>query len=190
MQSATVVKDPVCGMDVDTATAVGHTNHEGQTYYFCGSICKEKFDRNPAQYLSAGLISIYRKRAKRYDRSAPLFYIAGFRHWAYRKRAIQSLGLHMGDTVVDIGCGTGLNFSLLQEQVGPDGRIIGIDLSDSMLAQASGRIEAHRWSNVELIQRDVATYIFPSELGGILSTFALTLVSERTFQRSDRPQET
>ncbi len=51
MQSATVVKDPVCGMDVDTATAAGHTNHEGQTHYFCGSMCKEKFDSNPAQYL-------------------------------------------------------------------------------------------------------------------------------------------
>ena len=44
MSSITVVKDPVCGMDVDT-------DHAGQTYYFCGSKCKEKFDHNPAQYL-------------------------------------------------------------------------------------------------------------------------------------------
>jgi demethylmenaquinone methyltransferase/2-methoxy-6-polyprenyl-1,4-benzoquinol methylase len=128
--------------------------------------------------VSARLISIYRKRAKRYDRSTLLLYLAGFHHWDYRKRAIQSLGLQRGDTVVDLGCGTGLNFSLLQEQVGPDGRIIGIDLTDAMLAQASGRIEEHRWSNVELIQSDIATYIFPSALGGIISTFALTLVSE------------
>ncbi len=46
------------------------------------------------------------------------------------------------------------------------------------IAQASGRIEEHRWSNVELIPRDVARHIFPSALGGILSTFALTLVPE------------
>jgi Cu+-exporting ATPase len=51
MSSTTVVKDPVCGMDVETASAAGHTEHAGQTYYFCGSKCKEKFDRNPAQYL-------------------------------------------------------------------------------------------------------------------------------------------
>jgi len=51
MSSITVVKDPVCGMDVDTANAAGHTDHAGQTYYFCGSSCKEKFDHNPAQYL-------------------------------------------------------------------------------------------------------------------------------------------
>ncbi len=51
MKSATVVKDPVCGMDVDAATAAGHTEHDGQTYHFCSPMCKEKFDRNPAQYL-------------------------------------------------------------------------------------------------------------------------------------------
>jgi Cu+-exporting ATPase len=51
MSSSTVVKDPVCGMDVDISTAAGHTEHAGQTYYFCGSKCKEKFDHNPAQYL-------------------------------------------------------------------------------------------------------------------------------------------
>jgi len=91
------------------------------------------------------LISLYRKRAKRYDQSALLLYLAGFRHWAYRKRAIQSLALNDGDTVVDLGCGTGLNFSLLQEQVGPRGKIIGVDLTDAMLTEANARVAAHGW---------------------------------------------
>jgi Cu+-exporting ATPase len=51
MSSITAVKDPVCGMEIEPANAAGHTEHAGQTYYFCGSKCKEKFDRNPAQYL-------------------------------------------------------------------------------------------------------------------------------------------
>jgi ubiquinone/menaquinone biosynthesis C-methylase UbiE len=127
---------------------------------------------------SVGLISLYRKRAKWYDRSALLLYFAGFRHWSYRKRAIQSLALNHGDTVVDLGCGTGLNFSLLQEQVGPRGRIIGVDLTDAMLDQANARIAAHDWSNVELVKSDAATYVFPRNVDGILSTFALTLVPE------------
>jgi len=127
---------------------------------------------------SAGLISLYRKRAKWYDRSALLPYFAGFRHWAYRKRAIHSLALNHGDTVVDLGCGTGLNFSLLQGQVGPRGRIIGVDLTDAMLAEANTRIAAHGWSNVELVKNDAAGYVFPSAVDGILSTFALTLVPE------------
>ena len=51
MNSTTAVKDPVCGMDVETATAAGRTEYRGQTYYFCGSKCKEKFDLRPEQYL-------------------------------------------------------------------------------------------------------------------------------------------
>jgi Cu+-exporting ATPase len=51
MSSTTVVKDPVCGMEIDVSTAAGHTEHAGQTYYFCGSKCKEKFDHSPSQYL-------------------------------------------------------------------------------------------------------------------------------------------
>jgi Cu+-exporting ATPase len=46
-----VVKDLVCGMDVETATAAGHSEHNGHTYYFCGLSCKQKFDLNPEQYL-------------------------------------------------------------------------------------------------------------------------------------------
>ena len=51
MSSISAVKDPVCGMEIETANAAGHTEHAGQTYYFCGSKCKDKFDHNPAQYL-------------------------------------------------------------------------------------------------------------------------------------------
>ncbi len=50
MTSTTIVKDPVCGMDVDTATAAGQSEYQGQIYYFCGSSCKEKFDLDPTQY--------------------------------------------------------------------------------------------------------------------------------------------
>ena len=53
MVNTTVVKDLVCGMDVDTATAAGRTEYKGQAYYFCGSKCKETFDRDPEQYVGA-----------------------------------------------------------------------------------------------------------------------------------------
>ena len=50
MTSTTAVKDLVCGMDVDPATAAGRTDYKGQTYFFCGSKCKEKFDLDPEHY--------------------------------------------------------------------------------------------------------------------------------------------
>jgi hypothetical protein len=67
------------------------------------------------------IIDLYRRRARHYDFTAQLYYLAGFREWAYRERAVAALRLNPGDTVVDIGCGTGLNFMLLQEAVGSRG---------------------------------------------------------------------
>ncbi len=124
------------------------------------------------------LVAIYQKRARRYDLSAKLYYLAGFRQMAYRKQAIRALDLPHGATVVDIGCGTGLNFPFLQQIIGPQGTIIGVDLTGAMLEQAQHRIIKHRWTNVELVQCDAAAFPFPPGVNGIISTFALTLVSE------------
>ncbi len=45
------VKDPVCGMTIDPATAKGKSDHEGKTYYFCSDDCKKKFDADPKKYV-------------------------------------------------------------------------------------------------------------------------------------------
>ena len=124
------------------------------------------------------IIDLYRKRGKHYDFTANLYYLVGFREYAYRKRAIEELNLQEGDTVVEIGCGTGLNFPFLQEKVGPEGKIIGVDLTDAMLAEAHKRVEKHGWKNVKLIQHDASTFEFPPGIDGIISTFALTLVPD------------
>jgi len=96
----------------------------------------------------------YRKRSSRYDRTVSLFNLFGpfgFNIPVWRCEAVRALDLQRGDTVVDIGCGTGLNFPLLQEAIGPEGRIIGVDLSDAMLAQAHRRAVENDWQNVELV---------------------------------------
>ena len=48
---ATTAKDLVCGMDIDPATAVGKSDYNGQTYYFCSLGCKKAFDENPEKHL-------------------------------------------------------------------------------------------------------------------------------------------
>ncbi len=50
MNSTTAVKDPVCGMDIQSESAAVQTEHNGKVYFFCGAKCKEKFDSSPAQY--------------------------------------------------------------------------------------------------------------------------------------------
>lgn len=76
---------------------------------------------------------------------------------AGRRIGIRQLWLRPGATVVDIGCGTGLNFALLEEAIGPTGRIVAVDLSDDMLAAARRRTQKYGWDNVELLQVDATT---------------------------------
>ncbi|WP_108462817.1 heavy metal translocating P-type ATPase [Devosia naphthalenivorans] len=44
------VRDPVCGMSVDPATAKNTATYEGSTYYFCSEGCRSKFMDDPAKY--------------------------------------------------------------------------------------------------------------------------------------------
>jgi len=46
-----MVKDPVCGMNVDEKTAKLKSEYMGKIYYFCSKPCKEAFDKNPARYV-------------------------------------------------------------------------------------------------------------------------------------------
>ncbi|MBV9444313.1 MAG: methyltransferase domain-containing protein [Streptosporangiaceae bacterium] len=124
------------------------------------------------------LIETYRKKAKHYDITSRLYPAPGYPQRAQRLRAVQALGLRAGDSVVDIACGTGLNFPLIEEAIGPDGRIVGVDLTDAMLAQAQDRIETNGWSNISLVQADAAEFDFPAEVDAILSTYALSQVPE------------
>ena len=124
------------------------------------------------------LIATYRKKAKHYDATSWLYPAPGYPQRAQRLRTVQALGLRAGDTVIDIACGTGLNFSLIEEVVGPKGQIVGVDLTDAMLACAQGRIEKKGWSNISLVQADAAGFDFPAEVNAILSTYALTQVPE------------
>jgi ubiquinone/menaquinone biosynthesis C-methylase UbiE len=124
------------------------------------------------------LIETYRKKAKHYDVTSRLYPAPGYPQRAQRLQAVRALGLRPGDTVVDMACGTGLNFRLLERVVGPRGRIVGVDLTDAMLARAQDRIKTNGWSNISLVQADAVAFDFPAEVNAILSTYALTQVPE------------
>ncbi|MGZ4251618.1 MAG: methyltransferase domain-containing protein, partial [Solirubrobacteraceae bacterium] len=124
------------------------------------------------------LIETYRKKAKHYDVSSRLYPAPGYPQRAQRRRAVQALGLRPGDSVIDIACGTGLNFPLIEEVIGPAGKIVGVDLTDAMLARAQERIETNGWTNISLVLDDAADFDFPSQVDAIVSTYALSQVPE------------
>jgi Cu+-exporting ATPase len=46
-----MVKDPVCGMEIDPNSAAGEADLEGVTYYFCSVGCKKAFEKDPRRYV-------------------------------------------------------------------------------------------------------------------------------------------
>jgi ubiquinone/menaquinone biosynthesis C-methylase UbiE len=124
------------------------------------------------------LVETYRRKARRYDIAARFAPVPGYPVQAQRRAAIRALGLRPGATVVDVACGTGLNLPLIEQAIGPAGRIVGVDLTDAMLAGARQRIEAHGWRNVSLVHADAADFEFPSRVDAILSTYAMSQVTE------------
>jgi ubiquinone/menaquinone biosynthesis C-methylase UbiE len=107
----------------------------------------------------------------RYDdiaRFIPLFDRVLFLPPDSRRKAVEHLGLTAGDSVLDIGCGTGRSLPYLHEAVGPRGRVYGIDISRGMLRHARKLCAANRWSNIELSENDAAEFTAPTPLNGVL----------------------
>ena len=90
----------------------------------------------------------YRKRAGAYDLE-----LAAFE--PIRRMAIERLQLNPRDTVLDIGCGTGLSFGLLQRAIGSGGHIVGIEQCPEMLDKARARVAEQGWANVTLINSPI-----------------------------------
>ena len=121
---------------------------------------------------------MYQSGAKHYDFTTILFRLIGLRMKAYRLIAIRKLSLKRGNCVIELGCGTGLNFPFLMERIGHEGRLIGVDLTQGMLDCARIRVERSGWKNVELIQSDIAAYDFPEGINGVLATGVFGYIPE------------
>src|SRR5437763_8910191 len=101
----------------------------------------------------------YDRYAATYDRQlAPLRAVQG----RIRRATVARLEVRPGDTVLDVGCGTGASFPALVAAVGPAGRVVGVDQSDGMLEQARRRVEQAGWPNVELIRAPVQEASLPA----------------------------
>jgi S-adenosylmethionine-diacylgycerolhomoserine-N-methlytransferase len=86
-----------------------------------------------------------------------------------RSRAVEMLGVRPGDSVLELACGTGLNFPHLRRAGA--GRITGVDLSARMLERAHRRDPQAR-----LVRGDFAALDFGERFPRALCAFALSLL--------------
>jgi YD repeat-containing protein len=96
-----------------------------------------------------------------------------------RERTADALALSAGDTVVDVGCGTGATLPSLRERVGPEGTVIGVDVTRRMLDRAQRLVAREGWSNVHLVQADGADPPLPaSSVDAVVATFVVGMFDD------------
>jgi ubiquinone/menaquinone biosynthesis C-methylase UbiE len=109
----------------------------------------------------------YGRWADLYDRIATA---PGVGRW---RRAAAAAVVSPGNTVVEMGCGTGANLPYLRERVGPEGRVVGIDITPELLDRARGR--AVEYDNVEVVRADATRPPFGvgdgTEIDAVLGSF-------------------
>jgi ubiquinone/menaquinone biosynthesis C-methylase UbiE len=98
----------------------------------------------------------YRHAASIYDKALPVFSFGAAPK--IHEMVASAICVEPGSTVVDVGCGTGLMLSMLRDRVGPQGRVIGIDMTEPMLDRARQRVAAGEWRNVELRCADMTEF--------------------------------
>ncbi|HET7324936.1 MAG TPA: methyltransferase domain-containing protein [Halococcus sp.] len=111
--------------------------------------------------------TFYGRWARLYDVIATL---PGIGSW--RERAARRLELAPGDTVVEVGCGTGANFPYLRAKVGSSGAVVGVDFTRGMLDRAATRIARSGWQNVHIIHGD-ATAVPIRTVDAVLASFVV-----------------
>ena len=94
------------------------------------------------------------------------------RTFEWRLRAVAALRLEEGQTVLDVGCGSGDDFELIEAQIGSRGHLIGIEPSAALLDAARARVERRGWPNVTLIGASAEEATPPRPADAALFSFA------------------
>lgn len=96
-----------------------------------------------------------------------------------RRRAVERLELRPDSRVLEVGCGTGLNFGpILARLDAARGRLTGLDFSHDMLHRAERRVAARGWSNVELVQGDATAMELGRRFDAILMAYSLSMIPD------------
>lgn len=97
--------------------------------------------------------------------------------------------LQRGETVLDLGSGAGFDCFLAARQVGPDGKVIGVDMTPEMIERARRNAEAGGFDNVEFRLGEIEALPVPDDsVDAIVSNCVINLAPDkgRVFQEAFR----
>jgi ubiquinone/menaquinone biosynthesis C-methylase UbiE len=85
-----------------------------------------------------------------------------------RRKAVAAMAVRPGDSVLEVGVGSGRNLPYLLDAVGPSGAVVGVDLSAGMLAEARKLVARRGATNVDLIEANAATVEYERDFDAVL----------------------
>lgn len=95
----------------------------------------------------------------------------------YGRRTVERLRLASGSRVLDVGCGTGASALPAAEKIAPDGRVIGVDLAEKLLALGRAKAEQQGLHNIEFRVGDMENLGFPDDhFDAVVSVFSIFFV--------------
>ena len=94
--------------------------------------------------------------------------------------AMERLAPASGEQVLDVGCGCGDTSLELARRVGPDGGVLGLDISAPMLEVARGRAEAAGARNLAFHEADAQTAALPASRDAVFSRFGVMFFADPT----------
>jgi S-adenosylmethionine-diacylgycerolhomoserine-N-methlytransferase len=102
--------------------------------------------------------------------------------WAFlygRKRIVRELNIQAGERVVEVGCGTGANFSAIQDKLQNSGELIGVDCSAAMLHKAKERVQRNGWTNVRLTDMEYGYQrVTTGQADVVLFSYSLSMIAD------------
>lgn len=97
----------------------------------------------------------------------------------YGQRTVDRLRLAQGATVLDVGCGSGASALPAAATVAPNGRVIGVDLSEKLLDIARAKAARRGLGNVEFRLGDMTSLGYPDRhFDAVVSVFSIFFVQE------------
>lgn len=94
-----------------------------------------------------------------------------------------------GEVVLDLGSGAGFDAFLASKRVGPEGRVIGVDMTPAMLERARGLAAKHGYTNVEFREGDIESLpVEDATVDAVISNCVINLTTdkERAFREAFR----
>lgn len=134
--------------------------------------------------MSDSLAAVKLKAEKAYNAAAESFDAEPLAFWnRHGRRTIERMGLHRGAHVLDVCCGTGASALPAAQAVGPEGKVIAVDLAGELLKLGQAKAQAAGLQSLEFRRGDMTSLGFPDHhFDAVLCVFGIFFVSDMETQ--------